>query len=122
MYISGSYFCAKKSIMEQYPLNEKLEWGEAEDVEWSLRTRNKINYSCNYYSEVILIKEKISSHNILSSDNKRFIINSKKLENDFNAGIENNFTISDYASWLNFRLDYAIGKLKRIVKNILIKR
>ena len=41
MYISGAYWVAKKHVMEAEPLNEDLKHSEAEDVEWSLRVRDK---------------------------------------------------------------------------------
>ena len=58
MYISGAYWVAKKSVMEEEPLNEELCWGEAEDVEWSYRIRKKFNYKMNPYSTVKLLKQK----------------------------------------------------------------
>lgn len=36
-YISLAVWCAKKSFMQKFPLDEKLFWGQAEDVEWSKR-------------------------------------------------------------------------------------
>jgi len=58
MYISGSYWVAKKSVMEEFPLNEFLLWEQGEDVEWSQRVREKYNFSMNPYSLVKLIKHK----------------------------------------------------------------
>lgn len=58
MYISGSYWIAKKSTMLQYPLDENLLWGEGEDVEWSKRVRKKIHFQCNPFSHVHLLKQK----------------------------------------------------------------
>lgn len=47
MYISGGYFLVKKHVFDQQPFNEKLVWGQAEDVEWSLRVRDKYLIKCN---------------------------------------------------------------------------
>lgn len=58
MYVSGSYYCIKKDFALQNPLDEKLGWSEGEDVEWSLRVRDKWNYKCNKYSYVKLLKYK----------------------------------------------------------------
>jgi hypothetical protein len=58
MYISGTYWVAKKSLMKQEPLNESLVWGESEDVEWSKRILPKFNYKMNTYSTVHLLKDK----------------------------------------------------------------
>jgi hypothetical protein len=56
MYISGMYWIAKKDIMEKYPLNESLVWGQGEDVEWSKRIRNNHNFDMNVNSYVYIIK------------------------------------------------------------------
>jgi hypothetical protein len=52
MYISGGYFCVKREFFLNNPLNERLFWGEGEDVEWSLRVREKIKFYINTNSEV----------------------------------------------------------------------
>lgn len=82
MYIPGNFWLAKKDTMLKYPLDERLSWGEAEDIEWSKRvlggneernewlrnlTRRNINekidetgintiYKCNPLSKVSYIK------------------------------------------------------------------
>ena len=58
MYISGTYWVAKKKVMEEFPLNEKLLWGEGEDVEWSKRVRQKYQFKMNKYSTVMFLKQK----------------------------------------------------------------
>lgn len=58
MYISGAYWVAKKDFMLKNPLNENLCWGQSEDVEWSLRIRNKIDFKLNINSYVKLLKLK----------------------------------------------------------------
>ncbi len=58
MYISGAYWIAKKYFMLENPLNENLVWGESEDVEWSLRVRNKIEFDMNPFSSVKFLKFK----------------------------------------------------------------
>jgi len=57
MYISGSYWICKKNIMEEFPLNESLVWGEGEDVDWSIRVRRNYKFQMNINSEVHIIKE-----------------------------------------------------------------
>lgn len=47
MYISGGYFLIKKNIALQYPQNEAMTWGTAEDVEWSLGVRHTCKIVCN---------------------------------------------------------------------------
>ena len=37
MYIPGNFWLAKKEIMVKYPLDERLVWGQSEDIEWSKR-------------------------------------------------------------------------------------
>jgi|TARA_B100001079_G_C16361487_1_gene493119 hypothetical protein len=58
MYISGNYWVSKKRVMEEEPLNEDLDWGEAEDVEWSNRIRDKYQYVMNTHSKVKCLKDK----------------------------------------------------------------
>jgi hypothetical protein len=58
MYVSGSYFCAKKEFMLKNPLDEKLGWNQCEDIEWSFRIRNFWNYRCNDKSVVKFLKYK----------------------------------------------------------------
>jgi hypothetical protein len=58
MYFSGAYWIAKKNVMEEFPLNEDLFWGQGEDVEWSKRIREKYNFSINENSIVRLLKYK----------------------------------------------------------------
>jgi hypothetical protein len=56
MYISGSYWVAKKEIMLEFPLNENLVWGQGEDVLWSKQVREKYEFNMNVNSSVKLIK------------------------------------------------------------------
>jgi hypothetical protein len=58
MYISGAYWVAKKKFMLENMLNEKLKWGQGEDVEWSIRVRKITNFSINEGSVVKLMKYK----------------------------------------------------------------
>jgi hypothetical protein len=64
-YISGGIWIAKREFMMANPLNEELSWGEAEDVEWSLRVRDfaKIEYA--HKVKVISLRDKpVSFKNI----------------------------------------------------------
>jgi hypothetical protein len=59
MYISGTYWVSKKYVMEKEPLNEDLyDWGQAEDVDWSKRVREKYKYVMNDFSSVQSLKYK----------------------------------------------------------------
>lgn len=58
MYISGSWWMAKKEVMEEFPLNNNLRHCESEDVEWSKRVREKYQFSINKYSTVSFLKQK----------------------------------------------------------------
>jgi GT2 family glycosyltransferase len=51
-YISGGYFLIKRSIFLENPLNEKLVSTQEEDVEWSLRIRDRYKIVCNSSSIV----------------------------------------------------------------------
>lgn len=52
MYISGGFFIVKKHVMLEEPLDESRGWNEEEDVEWSLRVRDKYVMKCNEKSIV----------------------------------------------------------------------
>ena len=52
MYISGGFFIVKKHVLQQEPLDESRGWNEEEDVEWSMRVRNKYVMKCNSGSVV----------------------------------------------------------------------
>lgn len=58
MYISGGYWMAKRSFMMRFPLDEERIWGEGEDVEWSLRSRDTWNYKMNPKAVVRSLKRK----------------------------------------------------------------
>ena len=58
IYISGSYWVAKKYVMEEIPLNENLLHGQSEDVDWIQSLRNKYVISCNKESISKLLKAK----------------------------------------------------------------
>jgi len=62
MYISGTFFCVKKKFFLENPLNERLGWGQGEDVEWSGRLRKGWNYKCNEFSRVGFTKQKQNDH------------------------------------------------------------
>ena len=47
MYQSGGYMIVKKDFMKFCPMNENMTWGNAEDVEWSLRMRENAVWKCN---------------------------------------------------------------------------
>lgn len=64
MYISGSYWVAKKELMQEFPLNEELCWAEGEDTEWSFRVREKYNFSMNRHSTVKTLKYKTLAFNL----------------------------------------------------------
>lgn len=57
-YISGAFFIVKKKFMLENKLDEKLGWyvpnekGQNEDVEWSLRIREKAKIICNPFTYV----------------------------------------------------------------------
>ena len=55
-YISGQYWVAKKSVMEEFPLDETLAWGDSEDVRWSEKVREKYDFSFNPHSIVYINK------------------------------------------------------------------
>lgn len=46
-YVSGGYFLVKRDFLRENPLNESMLQGSPEDVEWSLRIRDKATIKCN---------------------------------------------------------------------------
>jgi hypothetical protein len=46
-YISGGYFLVKRAVYLNNMLNEDLVWNQEEDVDWSLRVRNRYKIVCN---------------------------------------------------------------------------
>jgi hypothetical protein len=81
MYISGAYWVAKKSFMINNKLNEKLSWGQCEDVEWSLRVRNKTEFKMNSLSSVKLLKNKKRIFNETNIIENNILCNIKDYEN-----------------------------------------
>ncbi|KKN72163.1 hypothetical protein LCGC14_0413750 [marine sediment metagenome] len=55
-YISGAYWVAKKIVMQEFPLDEKLLWGQGEDCVWSLEVMKRYNFTMNQHSTVHLLK------------------------------------------------------------------
>lgn len=68
MYISGAYWVAKKTFMIENRINERLSWGQGEDVEWSIRSRSKTDFKLNENSKVILLKYKNRIFNCVNDD------------------------------------------------------
>ena len=64
MQISGFWWAAKKYVMEADPLDEALCMGEGEDVEWSMRVREKYKYVMNTNSVVKVLRpnKKLSAY------------------------------------------------------------
>lgn len=58
LYFSGAYWVGKKDVMTEFPLDESLLWGQGEDVEWSIRIRQKYDFSMNKHSSVQLMMQK----------------------------------------------------------------
>lgn len=82
MYISGTYWCAKKEYMLKNPLDEKLLWGQGEDVEWSIRCRNNWIYKMNYKSIVKILKDKKDMHpNPVLDPDRITILKNPQLQN-----------------------------------------
>lgn len=82
MYISGCYWVAKKNLMQNFPLNEKLSWGQGEDVEWSIRVRKHYNFSFNDNSTVYLLKYKDRIFNETEDCENKILYNLKDYNDD----------------------------------------
>lgn len=68
MYISGAYWIAKRLVMEKYPLDGALTWGESEDVKWSRQVRKTYKFSINPKASVKLLKMKDRVFNETTSE------------------------------------------------------
>ena len=58
IYISGAWWVAKRDFMLDNPLRSDLRHGDAEDIEWSRRVRDKWNFKFDKNNHVSLIKYK----------------------------------------------------------------
>lgn len=58
MYLSGAYWIAKRDVMQKFPLDERLSWGESEDVIWSNQVKQVYDFSINTNSVAKLMKWK----------------------------------------------------------------
>jgi len=58
IYLSGAYWVAKRSVMQEYRLCESLLHCQGEDVEWCQRIREKYTFSFNPWSTVSLLKRR----------------------------------------------------------------
>jgi len=75
IYFSGSYWVAKKNIMQEIPLDENKCWGQGEDVWWSAQYTSKYLFSMNSYSCVKLLKQKEVHWNFCSEKSINFVKN-----------------------------------------------
>jgi hypothetical protein len=65
VYMPGNFFVAKRKLMEEFPQNENLLWGQAEDVEWSQRVQQKYGFSLNIHSSCSYLKYKHLHHSFM---------------------------------------------------------
>lgn len=101
MYISGSYWVAKRDVMLEFPLDENLQWGQGEDLAWSSKVRKKYEFSFNPYSTVKSIKLK----NVVFYDAEKSVIAILKL-------CQKGFPIYPFS---------VIGRIKKRIKKIIKK-
>tara|TARA_B000000557_G_C20810707_1_gene459967 strand:+ start:1955 stop:2806 length:852 start_codon:yes stop_codon:yes gene_type:complete len=80
MYITGSFFIAKKHVLLEFPFDENLVYGQGDDIEWSHRVRKKYDFCFNQLSTVRIIDKNQNrfSHTLASSE---FIEKYKKFDN-----------------------------------------
>lgn len=50
--IGGNYFVVKRDFFLENPMNEKLRWGEGEDIDWGIMVRKKTKFKFNPNSKV----------------------------------------------------------------------
>ena len=74
LYISGAYWMARKKVMLEFPLDENLGWGEAEDIDWSDRIKKKYKINFNDKSSALLLKTKDPIFREISSRSLQAIV------------------------------------------------
>jgi GT2 family glycosyltransferase len=60
-YYSGAYFCVKRRVLRDVPIDEDRLWGQGEDVEWCRRVWQSYgdrSFSFNPYSVTRFLKQK----------------------------------------------------------------
>lgn len=101
-YISGAYYCIKKALAIKYPLNEKLSWGQGEDVELFIRlAKDNIVIKCNSMSTVQLLKYKPSFGEWATDINKEDIKVLNALSEDTCNSIYKNLSNTIYTYYSN---------------------
>ena len=98
MYISGAYWVAKKKFMLENMLNEKLKWGQSEDVEWSIRVRKITDFTINERSVVKLMKYKDRIFNEPTDSEISILRNIHDYNND---GDYENLLKNHISKWIN---------------------
>jgi len=98
MYISGAYWVAKKKFMLENVLNEKLKWGQGEDVEWSIRVRKITNFVINERSIVKLMKYK---DRIFNEPTHTEISRLRSISNYSNPDDYKNLLKNHISEWIN---------------------
>lgn len=58
MYVGGTYWCAKRQFMTENSLDINMVHNGGEDVEWSMRCKDKWDYKLNLFSVSRLMKDK----------------------------------------------------------------
>jgi hypothetical protein len=122
MYISGTFWVAKKKFMLENPLNEELTWGQAEDIEWSLRVREKTKFRIQPKAKVRLLKQK--DVDFIESDNElvaELLYFSKKQKIRIPNSIDdpqNDLMGLESVVKINFKILSYLRKLHANVRNI----
>lgn len=55
-YAPGNYFCAKRKFFLENPLDETLVWGQEEDIKWSHKLSEVMNYHLNPNGKALSLK------------------------------------------------------------------
>lgn len=67
-YVSGSYWVAKKHVMQEFPLDESLCWGQGEDLAFTMSLLSKYNLSMNSNSTVHFNKWKQDAFGLIKPE------------------------------------------------------
>ena len=124
IYISGTYWVAKKKVMIDIPLNEDLLQSQGEDVDWSQRISTKYIFNINEYSTVKLQKNKILSNTAPLSESKliinKYLNNMNNMNNMNNALLLTHVALENHNKYNIALIDFSLRHYRKYNPNTYI--
>jgi hypothetical protein len=78
MYISGGFWVAKRSVMCEFPQDERRYANDGEDIAWSHQVRSKYDFTMAYHPDsyaVVLKDDKLCSFTEMGSSSLEYVKN-----------------------------------------------